>query len=254
MDPLLENGDLDGAAQAVNELADTARTSDDGLYVAMARLSLNSDLYDSVEESLASAEEAAGPADRYRAYRHEIRARMAQEQGDWPSAIEWYQQASAAAPDRADYLLRIAELLALNQDWAEAAAWLERFIATEPVPESIYWELLGEYRIGAGVELDAVRAFETAIEIEPYSYIARARLAEVFETRGELDRAIEFLEYLTVYAVDRDPGIYTRLARIHSGQGRWEEALEVLRKGARIFPANPDIYKALREARFQVGA
>ena len=252
MDPFLEAGLMELAEQAVQELAETERVNDDSLFVSMARLNLHSATYDAVEESLASAEIAVavgdGAEDRYAAYREEIRALMAEQQGDGSATIERYRLAVERAPDRVDYVLRIAELYALDREWEQAVTWMERYIETDPASESFYWELLGEYLIASGRETDAVRALERALELEPYAYLARIRMAEVYEGRGETEPAIEYLEFLTRFAVDRDPEIYTRLAGIYSAEGRRRDALRVLDKGARIFPTDTTIYRARRNA------
>ncbi len=248
MEPFIENGDLDSAAMVVEELADTLRVNDDSLFISMARLNLNSNQYELVEESLVSAEAAAGNLDRYAGSREELWARMAERQGDRETAIERYRRAVIVAPERPDFLLRLAELNALEREWDQAVLWMERYIETDPYPESFYWELLGEYMVAAGREGDALEAFNHALELEPYAYLARMRLAEVYEGQGELDAAADLLEFLTVYAVDREPEIYWRLAGIYSGQDRWADALRVLDKGARIFPTDTEIYKLRREA------
>ena len=252
MDPLLELGQTDFAEQVIRELADTLRVSDESLFLAMARLSLHSSLHEAAAESLVNAEAASIDPARYAGYREEMWAMMAEQQGDRRQAIERYRRAAAAAPDRADYLLRLAELHAFEREWELAATWMERYIESGPSPESFYWELLGEYRIAAGREVEALDALDRALELEPFAYLARLRLAEVFETRGDAGSAVELLEYLTVHAIDRDPEIYMRLARIHDAEGRLEESLAVLDRAARIFPTDTGIYKARRDTEFRL--
>ena len=62
-----------------------------------------------------------------------------------------------------------------------------------------------------------------------------------------LDKAIELLEFLSVYAIDRDPAVYDRLAAIYLRQQNWKDAGRVLDKGARIFPTNVAIFKRQQE-------
>jgi tetratricopeptide (TPR) repeat protein len=248
MDPLIDNGEVEAAGQAVVELAETLRANDDGLYLAIARLNLFSSAYGAVRENLIASEAAAaGTADRYAGYREELWARMAEGQGDRGEAISRYERAAALSPDEGSYLLELAELHALDENWGEAAAWMERYLDTDPYPLSFYTELLGEYLLSGGRESEAIRAFEEALSIEPYAYLARLRLAEVFEARGRGPEAIELLEFLVVYAIDRDPAIYTRLANIYTAQEQWSDAERVLEKAARIFPADPTVYTVRRE-------
>lgn len=248
MDPLIDNGEIEAAGEAVVELAETLRASDDGLHLAIARLNLYSSMYPLVRENLIAAEAAAvGTADRYAGYREELWARMAEQQGDGQEAISRYERAVEAAPEESSYLLKLAELHAADDNWSQAAAWMERYLDTDPYPLSFYTELLGDYLMNAGRETEAIRAFEEALEIEPYAYLARLRLAEIFEARGRGAEAAELLEFLTVYAVDRDPAIYTRLANVYTALEQWSDAERVLEKARRIFPTDTAVYTARRQ-------
>jgi len=149
----------------------------------------------------------------------------------------------ALDPKRTQALERLAEMFALLQDWDEAGRWMERYIQTSPYASGRYWAMLGEYLLEAEREEEAVSALETALSFEPYSFLAHLRLAEIREDRGDTEAAIAHLEFLSVYAVDRDSEIYTRLAGIYTAAGRWDDARRVLDKGARIFPSHPEIYK-----------
>ena len=143
MEPFLENGDLDSAAMVVEELADTLRVNDESLFISMARLNLNSNQYELVEESLVSAEAAAGNLDRYAGSREELWARMAERQGDRESAIERYRRAVIVAPERPDFLLRLAELNALEREWDQAVLWMERYIETDSLSRILLLGIAG---------------------------------------------------------------------------------------------------------------
>lgn len=138
-------------------------------------------------------------------------------------------------------------MYALSGGWSEAADWLTFFIETKPRRESRYWELLSGYLISAGREADAIDAFRAPMEIEPYSYLASLRLAELEEANGRPEAAIALLEPLSVYAIDRDPELYIRLVGLYQSVGRSGDARRTASRGRRVFPNNVEIYKLNRD-------
>ena len=243
MEPLISRGRVEFAGQAVRELAEMERSDEASLYIATARLSISSGQSEAAEESLLLAERLTGESDPYAADREELWALLHEDRGDRDLAIQSYLRAVILDPTRTDYLRELAELYALSRQWEEAALWMQRYIQTDPATVAFYWELLGEYLVAGGREVEAVTAFETALDVEPYAYLARLRLAEVLERRGESEAAIGLLEFLTVYAIDRNAEIFTRLADLYLRAGRTSDAQRVLQKGARVFPADTAIYK-----------
>jgi spermidine synthase len=247
IEPLMDMGDAEFAAQALREYARMDRSSDQGLLIATSRLNILSGQLDQAEQSLLLAESVAAEPDDFAAQRHALWGRLYRERGEYARAIEHNLRAVVLDPSDSGYLNELAELHALDGQWAEAARWLERFMETEPYGLSLYWELMGEYLLEADMDLEAEAAFTTALELEPYSYVARARLAEILESRGESGAAIDLLRTLTVYAVDRDPDIYLRLANLYEGVGRLDEARRTMAQARRIFPTHTEIYKLDRE-------
>ena len=246
MEPLLARGEVLSAVQGLSELAEMEESSAISLYIATARLTINSRQFEEAEESLRVAEQLAlrsGGPDTYGAEREELWASLYEETGEANQVIESYRRAAVLDPTRSDHLRRLAELYARSRQWDDAALWMERYIQTSPYAVASYWELLGEYLLEGEREADAVSAFYRALDLEPYSYLARLRLAEVLEERGEFEVAIDLLDFLSVYAPDRDPRVYNRLAYLYAETNRLSEARRVLDKGARIFPTDTSIYK-----------
>jgi spermidine synthase/predicted negative regulator of RcsB-dependent stress response len=246
IEPLLSKRESGFAGQAVRELAVLERTAEESLYIAMARLNIDSRQFDDAEESLLRAEELTGDADPYMVEREALWGLLREEMGDRTQAMLHYIRVATRDPTRVDVIRRLAELNAQLQIWDEAVYWMQRYVQTEPDPIAFYWSLLGEYLMAGERTDEAQNAFRTALGFEPYSYLARFSLAEVLEEHGDLEGAIAHLEFLTVYALDRNAEIYTRLARIYIANQMWAEAERVLDKGARIFPTHTDIYKLRR--------
>ena len=246
MEPLLARGKIQLAARGLRELAAMEESGAISIYLATARLSISSGRYDDARESLSAVESlasGAGQLDKYGAEREALWALLYEESGDRGQAIESYRRAVVLDPSRTDYLQELAELYALSRQWDDAAVWMQRYIQTDPYAVASSWELLGEYLAAGGRQGESVAAFEQALDLEPYSYLARLRLAEVLEGRGEFEAAIGLLEFLSVYALDRNAEIYTRLADLYTQTGQISEARRVLDKGARIFPTNTTIYR-----------
>ncbi|MEJ2171347.1 MAG: fused MFS/spermidine synthase [Woeseiaceae bacterium] len=247
IDPLLRMDRFDFASLAVEELARMQRASDTSLYLSMASATIHTTQFRSAEEALEKSAAPAGDPDDYAAYREELKGRLLERRGDRTAAIAHYTQAVGLNPERSDYLLKIAGLNAFQRQWAEAARWMQRYIASEPYPIAVYWELLGDYQLAAGNENAALSAYATAMDLDSYTFQARLRLAEYYAQQDMPDKAIELLEFLSVYAIDRDPAVYDRLAAIYLRQQNWKDAGRVLDKGARIFPTNVAIFKRQQE-------
>ena len=246
MEPLLSRSEAVLAGQAVRELALIERSTEQSLYIAMARLNINSRQFAQAEESLLRAAESVLDVDPYMVDREELWGLLREEMGDRSQAMLHYIRVATLDPNRVDVILKLAEMNALMRIWDEGAYWMQQYLQKDPDPIAFYWALLGEYLMAGGRTDEALDAFLTALELEPYSYLARFRLAEVLEERGELEGAIEHLEFLAVYALDRDAKIYTRLARMYMEKQMWADAGRVLDKGARIFPTHTEIYKLRR--------
>jgi tetratricopeptide (TPR) repeat protein len=230
-------------------LVKAGRNQDDSLYLVIARLNLDSGNLVSAKNALTRADELSGEGDPHVAECEELWGMLKEKMGATREAIQRFRRAVDADPSRDYSLLRLAQLNAQLKLWKDAMAWMERYIATKPVPIALYWALLGEYRLAAGQMEPGINALETALHHDPYSFRARNRLATLFIRQKASDRAVEQLEFLTKYAFDRDPNLYIKLADLYTSSGRMGDARRLLRKGARIFPTDLNIHHLYRSAR-----
>jgi tetratricopeptide (TPR) repeat protein len=92
-----------------------------------------------------------------------------------------------------------------------------------------------------------MKALRTGIEIDPYTFWVRYRLAQVLEEQKNNEGAAEQYEIALRYGLDRDPELYTRLARLYKLMGRSGDAVSLVRKGLRIFPTNSELYRLYAE-------
>jgi spermidine synthase len=237
------------ANQAMGMLASLQRKEEASLHVAIARLNLDSNSYSAATDSLAKADASIRPGSPLLAEKEELWGVLYDEMGSDTDAMQHLLLAVAADPSRSLSLQKLAEICARNQDWEEAAKWMKLYIETRPQSLGHYWAMLGDYYLAAENTDEALKALQTAVQIDPYSYWARFRMARVFEQKEDVENAVEQYEFIVKYAFDRDADVYVNLATLYKNSSRNEDALRVLEKGHRIFPTNVPIYRLYQEVR-----
>ncbi len=163
-----------------------------------------------------------------------------------------------AQPDTAELLCRqvlardpahlpaLRNMMMISRDrgnWELAAQWMASYLKLKPDADAEDYARLGEVLNLGGKEDLAVRAFLTALEKEPYSYAAHRNLAEIYMKKKLWDQAEANFKFVERFHPDLDAGTYLGLAAIFRATGRPQSAVEILRKGLRIFPDNADIKK-----------
>lgn len=237
------------ANQAMAVLAQVERKEKGSLPLSIARLNLDSGNFQRVEESLRQADEVISKDSVLVAEKEELWGTLYDSLGNTREASRHFELAAQAQTKRPVPLRRLAEIHADDQTWQEAATWMERYIATSPASPGRYWAMVGTYRL-AGKEPEAgIKALQTALQMDPYTYSAHYQMARLFEQGNDAESAIREYEFLLKYAFDRDPDVYVKLANLYRNSGRPRDAERVLAKGARILPTNPGIYRLYREVR-----
>jgi spermidine synthase len=246
VEPLLALGREDLANQAVDLLAQVERREEASLHVAMARVNLETGNLSATETSLTQAAELIRPGSSLMGEFEELWGLMYDASGAAPQAMQHFERAVAADPNRDISLRRLAELNAQNKSWEAAAMWMERFLQTEPMTPAHYWAVLGDYYFSLQKSQEGLNALNTALMVDPYNFWAHRRYAQLQEDSNDIEGAIQRYEFIMKYAYDRDPEVYNKLASLYMQSARPEDAEETLRKGVRIFSRNVAIYKQLR--------
>ena len=249
IEPLLFMKRSNLANQAMAVLAQVDRERKGFLPMSMARLNLDSGNLKRAEESLRQADTQIAAESPLAGEKEMLWGALNDATGNTTEAIRHYELSAHAQPSWPVALRRLADIHAADQKWGEAAAWMERYVATNPVDAARYWAAIGSFYIAAKQPDPGVKALQTAVELDPYIYSARYQMARLFEQGNDAENAIQQYEFLVKYAFDRDPDVYVKLATLYKNSGRLRDAERVLAKGARILPTNPGIYRLYRELR-----
>ena len=251
IEPLLFMNRSNLANQAMALLAQVDREKKGFLPMSNARLNLHSDNLGRAEDSLHQADNQIPPESPLAGEKEMLWGALNDATGNTSEAMRHYQLSAQADPPSAVALRRLADIYAADQKWADAAVWMERYLATNPINPARYWAAVGSFYIAAKQPDPGVKALQTAVELDPYIYAGRYQMARLFEQGNDTENAIKQYEFLMKYAFDRDPDVYVKLATLYKNSGRLRDAERVLAKGTRILPTNPGIYRLYRELRSQ---
>jgi tetratricopeptide (TPR) repeat protein len=127
---------------------------------------------------------------------------LAQAQGKWDEAIEWFHQAMAM-PRVGDRwaMAGIAWVYNAKGDYAEALTWMKRAIAEAPEDYAMYSDL-GSLLWSQGDLIGALQAFEEAVKLAPNALSPYYSLAELRLQIGDVNGAIQ--AYYQILRLDPD--------------------------------------------------
>lgn len=131
------------------------------------------------------------------------------------------------------------------QEWPGAAAAQEALLNTISTPPALEYCRLGEFLLASQKPAASETAFLRGNLVDPYNYPCNRDLAELYRQTGHKDRARKYLEIVETFFPDADPALYVSLASVDESLGDHRAAHAALQKGARIFPTNESLRKAL---------
>jgi tetratricopeptide (TPR) repeat protein len=164
---------------------------------------------------------------------------------DFDTAELLYRQILGREPRHLAALSGVAEVLRSRQRWNTAADWQRRYLEAKPAPVAEDYARLGEILYRAGKYAEAEPALRRAIQMEPYSYLARRYLGELCADLSRWDEAGEHLGFVERYFPDTDARTYTLLARVQTQLGDARAATRTMRKAQRIFPNHSELKRIL---------
>jgi len=135
------------------------------------------------------------------------------------------------AADRKDF--RIALIAQLNR------------MAVMPDPPASEYCRLGAIWMKLSNFAEAEPVLLRGISKDSYSYACHLELGELYRGTGRLALARQNFELVVRFYPDYDAAVFAALASVYNDLGEPHAAAAILRKGLRLFPANPDLEKAL---------
>lgn len=187
------------------------------------------------------------------------RLRMAENltaMGKSDDAIRTLEAMSAERPERFDALVSLAQLLRVQQRFADAAKAYDRAIARLPAQAPRYWSLY--YARGIAYERSkqwarAEADFLRALELQPEQPDVMNYLAYSWVEHGiNLERALKMLQR----AVELRPNsghIIDSLGWVMVRIGRYEEAVPLLERAVELMPEDPVLLDHLGDSYWRVG-
>jgi len=131
------------------------------------------------------------------------------------------------------------------QEWPAAIAAQEALLNATDKPAAIEYCRLGEFLLTTQQPGEAEKAFLRGNLVDPYNYPCNRDLAELYKQTGHKDRALKYLEIVEKFFPDVDPALYVSLASVNESLGDHGAARRALQKGARIFPKDESLRKAV---------
>ncbi|HPX19542.1 MAG TPA: tetratricopeptide repeat protein [Deltaproteobacteria bacterium] len=139
-------------------------------------------------------------------------------QGDLPGALEWFDKALIVNPHNAQTHFKLAVVLGESGRTGDAAEHYREALRLEPNFEQAEKNL--EYTL-------AVHAYEHVLSLQPDSIQAMERLAIIHSQRGDLPRALYYLQEM-LKRDPENPGIHYNLACLYARQGDMNGSLKWL--------------------------
>lgn len=153
-------------------------------------------------------------------------------------AVELIRKSIALAPERANYLNNLGNVLFETQRWQEAADAYERAIALAGGANADVWNNLGVVRRALGRTSDAARAYEQAIEVDPRHADAYHNMGNLLTGIGRIKESVEFF-CTSITLRPKHPETKRLLGLAYANLGRMEEARQVYREWLDEVPNDP---------------
>ncbi|MFT3745082.1 MAG: tetratricopeptide repeat protein [Pyrinomonadaceae bacterium] len=166
----------------------------------------------------------------------------------YPQALEAFQKVAKANPNAGgDAYYNIARVsLAMNDATAQADAAETALTKGTRFPAETFY-LLGDAHQKLKNADKAIDAYQRVLALKPNMYIVYQNLSEIFKAESRFNDSIEILKKgLTAFPVDGN--FYTELGLVYSLAGRPAEAVQAARSGVQVLPNQANGYTNLCRA------
>ncbi|HQO38626.1 MAG TPA: tetratricopeptide repeat protein [Candidatus Omnitrophota bacterium] len=166
--------------------------------------------------------------------------------GDYPSAIALLERMTGDSAAGAYANQKAGELYAFMGDTKKAEAHLLKSLMIDQRNPAVHMALGDLYAKERSYD-KAVKAYDKAVSIAPYTYPAYFGIAELYIDQGDIVRAEEILTRLTRQNIDR-ADVYLRLAQYFNRINNAERAGTYATKAHELDPGMTAVYAILGEA------
>ncbi|MDD5775558.1 MAG: tetratricopeptide repeat protein, partial [Candidatus Omnitrophica bacterium] len=166
--------------------------------------------------------------------------------GDYPSAIGLLERMTGDSAAGAYANQKAGELYAFMGDTKKAEAHLLKSLMIDQRNPAVHMALGDLYAKERSYD-KAVKAYDKAVSIAPYTYPAYFGIAELYIDQGDIVRAEEILTRLTRQKIDR-ADVYLRLAQYFNRINNTERAGTYATKAHEPDPGMTAVYAILGEA------
>jgi tetratricopeptide (TPR) repeat protein len=148
------------------------------------------------------------------------------DRGKTAEAIQEFERAREIDPKLSGVRIYQASAFIKNNDNARAAAALSEAIS-QGETTSLAHALMGVALERLGKTDEAFASYSRAIEIDSANAMAREGRARLFESRNQMQKAIE--DYSVAYRAQPTPELALKLASVHSRAGQPQAAIQIYR-------------------------
>ena len=163
----------------------------------------------------------------------------------YPEAERTLTKIVTAAPGDLDSLSRLERVLGLQRKLAEAITVLERLARADPKRARECYQKMADYAAELYRDEDAIRYVTRVVELSPDDAEGHKKLGEMQRRRGDVERATAAFR-AAIQKNERLFPVYFDLAELLLGQGRAEEADQLLRSVLRRSPDEELVVRAAR--------
>jgi tetratricopeptide (TPR) repeat protein len=151
-----------------------------------------------------------------------------------------YTQAAAITLPTSDDLKMVGLDYVLLNDYADAIRWLEKAVALDSTNKDVWYYLGRAYYTRARL-VEARKAFQTILYLDPRNSRAENNLGLILETEGKPAAAMEAYGKAIAWQEQNSPlgeQPYVNLGNLLMEQGQMKEAIEPLEKAVALAPNN----------------
>lgn len=175
---------------------------------------------------------------------------LAREEGDYVTAIDYYQKILDSDPEDYDARLALGRLYILKEEYKTAISYFNKIYLSDSTDVEAM-NGLGECYGHSGKDKESVRYYEEALSYYGEDIMQYFNLAKAYGNAGELDRAIEL--YREIIALDNTYSeAWAGIGKMYYWMGKPETAVVFYEKALELDPGNEEIASEFQSVRSEL--